>query len=304
MGLGSKEIPLLIKLAETGHIGRGGAVIEIGAQQLSDSFLERRESLERLASLYKVSLPCPLPAPLAQNADMPGSQQLAAQAPPASMFWRWLGYKYLSIDIDGSAECMALDLNYDSVPRSHLGAYQIVTNCGTTEHVANQLNAFKVIHELTSLHGVMIHNLPAQGMFNHGLINYNPKFFWMLARSNGYKLLHMSFNHDDYSYPLPQNILDSMAPFDPPGVAELNGYKAADCAIVVAVKKIYDTPFVSPIDVDTGTPTKNEALRERYWSVFKPHPFETFDGAQQVRGSSTIRARLLRLLERVNQAFR
>jgi hypothetical protein len=37
----------------------------------------------------------------------------------------------------------------------------------------------------------MIHNVPTQGLFMHGLVNYNPKFFWMLARSNGYKWLHM-----------------------------------------------------------------------------------------------------------------
>ena len=77
----------------------------------------------------------------------------------------------------------------DQVPEGCRGKYRLVTNYGTTEHVANQLNAFKIIHDLTAVGGLMVHSVPAQGMFCHGLVNYNPKFFWMLARSNGYKWL-------------------------------------------------------------------------------------------------------------------
>jgi hypothetical protein len=62
-----------------------------------------------------------------------------------------------------------LDLDFDGIPTEHKGKYSLVTNFGTTEHVANQLNAFKIIDELTALNGVMVHELPAQGWFNHGL---------------------------------------------------------------------------------------------------------------------------------------
>jgi hypothetical protein len=77
-----------------------------------------------------------------------------------------------------------LDLNFDGngIPTEHKGKYSLVTNFGTTEHVTNQLNAFKVIHDLTMPNGVMIHEVPAQGMFNHGLVNYNPKFFWVVEQ--------------------------------------------------------------------------------------------------------------------------
>ena len=111
-------------------------------------------------------------------------------APHARNFWHWLGLGYAAIDIDGSPDAIPLDLNYDDIPKPEKGKYQLITNFGTTEHVANQLNAFKVIHDLTAVNGVMVHNLPAQGMLNHGLVNYNFKFFWMLARSNGYKWLY------------------------------------------------------------------------------------------------------------------
>ena len=40
--------------------------------------------------------------------------------------------------------------------------------------------------------------------------------------------------------------------------------------MVVALQKVFDTPFVAPLDVPTGTTTEHATLRERYWSVLKP----------------------------------
>ena len=100
------------------------------------------------------------------------------------------GSGYAAIDIDASPGSIPLDLNFDDVPAEFKASFALVTNFGTTEHVANQLNAFKTIHDLAEVGGVMIHTVPAQGYMNHGLVNYNPKFFWMLARSNGYKWLY------------------------------------------------------------------------------------------------------------------
>ena len=46
---------------------------------------------------------------------------------------------------------------------------------GTTEHVANQLQPFKIIHDLAAAGALMLHVLPAGGMPNHGLVSYNPE---------------------------------------------------------------------------------------------------------------------------------
>ena len=72
------------------------------------------------------------------------------------------------------------------MPAEFVGRYDVVTNFGTTEHVANQLQSFKIIHDLAAAGALMLHVLPAGGTPNHGLVSYNPKFFWMLGRSNGY----------------------------------------------------------------------------------------------------------------------
>ena len=116
-----------------------------------------------------------------------------AVAPLARGFWTWLGCTYAAIDIDGTPGSIPLDLNVDDAPAAARGAFHLVTNFGTTEHIANQLNVFKVIHDLAVPGGVFVHEVPAQGMWNHGLVNYNPKFFWMLARSNGYEVIFMDY---------------------------------------------------------------------------------------------------------------
>ncbi|HEV8014458.1 MAG TPA: methyltransferase domain-containing protein [Stellaceae bacterium] len=245
------------------------SVIEIGAQQLNNGFLEASAALQSLGPLFGVdglpSLPPPRPARIGQG----GLALLDADAPPARIFWNWLGFDYAAIDIDGSPGAIPLDLNYDDVPSEAEGRYGLVTNFGTTEHVANQLNAFKIIHDLTALDGVMIHQLPAQGMFNHGLVNYNPKFFWMLARSNAYRFLFARYSQGQ-PYPLPENIVEFIASFEPEKRPSVASYAGADAGLLVVMQKTLAIPFVPPLDVQTGSHTEIESLKQRYWTVFDP----------------------------------
>ena len=179
----------------------------------------------------------------------------------------WLEFDHDAIDIDGSPGSIPLDLNYDDVPIEARGKYDLVTNFGTTEHVANQLNAFKVIHDLTRVGGIMVHELPAQGMFNHGLINYNPKFFWMLARSNRYKWLHIDFSIGGV-HALHQDVVNNVSCFVPELPDRIRNYSAADCGLTVVLQKEIEMGYVAPLDVNTGTATNNEMLKKRYWTVF------------------------------------
>ena len=267
-------IALLGRLKREGLIGRPGAVVEIGAQQLANNFLRAQADVHALGKLFGVSATIPLPAPVEEGFAHGGLEHLSAQAPPSREFWLWLGYRYAAIDIDGSPGSIPLDLNFDQVSGEHRGRFDLVTNYGTTEHVANQLNAFAVIHDLAAKGGLMIHVLPSQGMMNHGLINYNPKFFWMLARSNGYRLLYMNFYSLPGGYFLPKNIVDSVKPFESDVGHREGEYVTKDCFLVVVLRKDFDIAFVPPIDVATGTPTDNPVLRDRYWTVFKKNAFD------------------------------
>jgi hypothetical protein len=274
MGLGRYDLELLIRLRQSGYISDRASVIEIGAHQLSNGFLQARSEVEKLGSLFGAPRPAPLPAPATSYIIHGAEEHLPETAPLARDFWKWLGFEYASIDIDGSPYSIPVDLNYDDVPQDARGKYHVVTNFGTTEHVANQLNAFKVIHDLTAVDGIMLHNLPSQGMLNHGLVNYNPKFFWMLARSNGYKWLHFDYMSASVYYKLPQNIVNHVAPFKPSIAKRQRRYKVADGMLMVALQKVYDIAFISPLDVSTGSRTNNVALEERYWTIFRPNAFK------------------------------
>jgi hypothetical protein len=266
VGMGASTLPLLMKLKQQGHIANGSAVIEIGAQQLNDAFIKATDDIAAVGRMFGTLTP---PPSFTWTGARSATDKLAG-APLAREFWTWLGLEYASIDIDGSPGSIPLDLNYDEVPAELVGRYAVVTNFGTTEHVANQLQSFKIIHDLAASGALMLHVLPAGGMPNHGLVSYNPKFFWMLGRSNGYKIAFMTMGQSGRDTGLPDDLVEFLALYEPQAKSEFAAYTMPATSLVVALQKVFDTPFVAPLDVPTGTTTEHSGLRERYWSVFKP----------------------------------
>jgi hypothetical protein len=270
MGINSKDLQLLVRLAEEGHIHGAGRVIEIGAQQLSNSFLRSVSQVRNAEAIFGARRPFALPDP-GPAMRGPGSIELLdSKAPFARDFWISLGFDYAAIDVDGSPGSIPLDLNFDSVPAELRSKYNLVTNLGTTEHICNQMNAFKAIHDLAAPGAIMIHHLPAGGAPNHGLVNYNPKFFWYLARSNDYKWLYMDYHGGDEPYALPKNITESVGRFEPNAVKVLCERVTIDYAIQVALQKRTDIPFVPPLDIEPDDAAVETAMRRRYWTVFEP----------------------------------
>ena len=189
----------------------------------------------------------------------------------ARELWQWLGLEYAAIDIDGSPGSIPLDLNCDEVPAKARAKYRLVTNFGTTEHVANQLHAFKVIHDLTTVGGVMIHNVPCH-FIDHGLFGYNPKFFWMLARSNAYRVVYMNMTSGEVS-DLPDNLITYISEFVPDFAKTWQNFREAPRSLLVVLQKLYNMDYVAPIDVDIPE-TEIPALKARYWTVFDHPAFE------------------------------
>lgn len=97
---------------------------------------------------------------------------------------------YKAIDLHGTTEALMLDLNE---PLNLNEQFDLVTNIGTTEHVFNQYQAFKSIHELVRPGGKMLHSLPNQGCYDHGFFNYHPTFFYDLCLANRYEILLMTY---------------------------------------------------------------------------------------------------------------
>jgi SAM-dependent methyltransferase len=94
--------------------------------------------------------------------------------------------RYDAIDLHGTEEAIQIDLNY---PAALGRQYDVVVNNGTAEHVFNLAQVFRTIHEHTRPGGLMIHETPFTGCFNHGFIAAQPVLFFDMAAANGYRVV-------------------------------------------------------------------------------------------------------------------
>jgi hypothetical protein len=148
------------------------------------------------------------------------------------------------------------------VPDRLRGRFQLVTNFGTTEHVVNQLNAFKIVHDLTAVGGIMMHELPAQGTLNHGFFAYQPKFFERLARVNGYEVLFLDFRWAPIERGLPLSVQLSISNYvDPKGRPE---YGASPAALFAVLRRLAERSFVPPLDATLSEDPSTAAIAQRY----------------------------------------
>jgi hypothetical protein len=177
--------------------------------------------------------------------------------------YRSLGFTYQSIDTDGRHGALPIDLNFDAVPRNHRNRYDFVTNLGTSEHVANQMNCFRVVHDLTRVGGYMYHEVPFTGFVNHGLFNYTPKFFWMLCRSNLYEYVDMFIWTAEERRFLHPDILP-MARCS----ATEETFSHQDSVVCCLMRKSVRMSFVPPLDGDLSA--ADPRTLSRYWTVTNP----------------------------------
>jgi SAM-dependent methyltransferase len=230
MGLGLAFLRDLIALKRSGALDGAHHVLEIGAQQVADSLITAPE-LKEAAGLFGATVFRAAPV---------GSENFADQAPGARPFWEALGFRYASVDLEGAA--LRLDLDRDAVPAPLRGAFDLVINTGTTEHVANQANAFQAIHDFTGPGGVMYHEVPAGGLIDHGLVAYQPKFFFRLCKQNDYELLHFTLTSSPPS-PVPAYVHEFNQRW-----GGTMPETVPDYMLRVALRKRHDTPFSAPVD--------------------------------------------------------
>jgi hypothetical protein len=245
MGLGNGFIADLADLKRRGKLEGFSKVIEIGAQQLSNALLRDDDGLNSLYELFGKRR-VPLGGPINEG-FVNGVEHQSESNPSSRVFWQSLGFAYASLEFDGHRDSIAIDLNRDSVPRNMRGGFQLLVNAGTTEHVANQDNAFKVMHDLVGKDGIMMHELPAGGMMNHGIVNYNMKFFWHLCRENEYEAVRLKISSCGVN-PVPRNIIDSNRIYGGEGDF-IKVEEVPDFAISAALRKVTDTPYVTLLDV-------------------------------------------------------
>jgi SAM-dependent methyltransferase len=179
------------------------------------------------------------------------------------------GIDYTAYDIFEGYGTTIFDLNTMSLPAAARGTFDLVLNCGTTEHVLNQYNSFAVIHDAVRPGGLAYHALPMTGFLDHGYFNYNPRLFFELARANGYELLDLQFNGPGGSETVSERFLGraeyvvAMQAVDE-ARARWAGQSLPLGSVVVLLRKVHDAPFRASIETSTTAGALPDTIRSAY----------------------------------------
>ncbi len=224
MGLGPPVIELYRQLKLHGALDGITSVMELGSQ---DFWCPQQNLVRALFAAFGRPEPDP---------DLLATAN--ASQKPARVLYEGLGITYNCVDVDGRTGTLVLDLNFDEAPKDHWNKYGLVTNHGTSEHIMNQYNVFKMMHDFTEPGGVMIHAVPFTVHLEHGFFNYQPNFFEALARYNSYETLGLWVGPDWQ--------LASFIPWDPILLDYLTLSSKTTHLLVAAQRKLHDKPFCVP----------------------------------------------------------
>jgi hypothetical protein len=174
--------------------------------------------------------------------------------------------EYTSIDVcPGLKNTRILDLNYERLPNKLIGAFDVAFNFGTTEHIVNQWNCFKVIHDAIKTGGAIYHQLPASGYLDHGYFCYTPLFFRELAKANSYEVIKLAVTHAGESRidALGLSSMSGETLLTPPGPLEVNNRIPA-LNIHVILRKTADSEFCAPLEIATTHAPLSQRIFDRY----------------------------------------
>jgi SAM-dependent methyltransferase len=169
------------------------------------------------------------------------------------------GLQYLSFDVATGYKTQIFDLNRNVIAEQQRGAFDTVINFGTTEHVLNQLNAFRVIHDATKPGGHMVHSLPCVGYIDHGFYAYTPRIFFDLAGHNDYDVVCFEYQGPRKGKELLPIIRDYRRFFprlsttiDAAQDTDIASFVTPDIGAFVVFRKKKDAKFNIPMELSTS----------------------------------------------------
>jgi hypothetical protein len=151
--------------------------------------------------------------------------------------------RYASVDLYPGDSIIQADLNTYVVPEEYRGVFDLVTNMGTTEHILDQVNAFRCMHDFAKVGALLSHHVPATGYYNHGLFNYHPLFFVFMARANGYEVKAAGISAPHLEYTIPSS--DALY-----GTQHWAGIRQSSSMLLFLLRKTRDEPFQLFSDLD------------------------------------------------------
>lgn len=185
------------------------------------------------------------------------------------------GMRYDAIDIADGYGTTILDLNHQPAPPDFVGAFDAVINFGTTEHLLNQYNAFKVLHDSTKVGGYIVHSLPCIGYTNHGYFTYTPRCMFDLAGYNQYEVKDFWFEGPggkndlyaplrDYASYFPK-LMDAVGEKGISAIGKaIEALDLPDIALMIVYRKVNSNSFAGALEMTTSVGHVPEAVSSRY----------------------------------------
>lgn len=235
MGYSVETMGLLQMMHGGGLFSDIKRVVDIGSQEIH--FATRDTSSYPYREIIRTTISA-LGGPQITDEELSSLSNRAS----AGDFFKYVGLEYKSIDADGWYG-EPFDLNLDDVREEDRGSFCLCINGGTTEHLIDQSNAFRVIHDLTRPGGLMVHTVPFLASVDHGFFNYNPNFFWALARFNSYEVLGLWVQPVGCASLIPWN--DDLKKF-----LRMPDNLSDSIAMYCLLRKIHDTEFCIPFQSD------------------------------------------------------
>ncbi len=235
MGSTAKTLQRVMTLTATGALAPESAVCDLGATQLFGEAAE--EGARSFLAFYAERT-----SKAKRPQDLPDGQlRKIAHGGFLGDLLILAGFRYTALDIFHATNTILFDLNVHA-PGPRLAAqFDLVTNFGTTEHVINQLRAFQTIHDLTRPGGLIYHDLPLAGFFDHALFRYDPLFFRTVIGANDYEVLVKEITMGARR-PVPTDVVAM-------------GYGdnwMVDVGIEVVVRRTSPEPFKVPLETSTS----------------------------------------------------
>ena len=220
---------------ESGAIQPGGDLLELG-----ESVIAPYDSALNLIAAVEEHVPAERVAEAKRQVCIAKSSKAINQSTfgPARAFYHAVFEPnfYMAVELGPAPRRLCIDMNDDPiVPRR----FDYVINNGTTEHVFNQAQAYKFIHDATRPGGLMVHWTPCLGWIDHGLYNVQPGFFFDLAQANSYRIERVELlGHGGWSQ------LHSGDDFK---AAVQHNPRLRDALACAMLRKVTDRAFEAPI---------------------------------------------------------
>ncbi len=206
MGIVVKDLDLIFRFIEEKKLNlKGLKMLELGNEWLQPNSWQRwadTSVFEESNFRYKQ-----------RNAPTPISDENGKETYLVSKFlFEHLGVEHISVDLNGQDGAVKVDLTKDFMEdgkqqwwnesqsdeglKKYFEYFDVVTNCGTTEHVDNDKGhnnyiAWKNLHNFLKVDGLHFSSLPTIGYWpGHCNIYYNCDFFEKLCNFCNYELIY------------------------------------------------------------------------------------------------------------------